>query len=93
MDKRSTLMIIAGLALLPGCVAIYPEVDQREGQAVTAARTAQTIDPRASGKPRPVSGIDGRAAKETMDRYVDTFKSPPPVMNVINIGGGLNSGQ
>jgi hypothetical protein len=92
MGRKSTVVIVAGLGLLAGCVAIYPEVDQREGQAVAAARAAQTVDPRASGTPRPVSGIDGRAAKESMDRYVDSFKSPPPVTNVINIGGGL-SGQ
>jgi hypothetical protein len=36
-----------------------------------------------------VSGIDGRAAKESIKRYQDSFKEPPPVTNVINIGGGL----
>ena len=93
MGKTSTVIIVAVVGSLAGCVAIYPELDQREGQAVIDAKAAQTIDPRAAGTPRPVSGIDGRAAKETMDRYVDTFKSPPPVTNVINIGGGLSGGQ
>jgi hypothetical protein len=92
MGRKSTIVIVVGSGLLAGCVAIYPEVDQRYGQAVTTAKDAQMVDPRASGTPRPVSGIDGRAAKESMDRYVDSFKSPPPVTNVINIGGGL-SGQ
>jgi hypothetical protein len=27
-----------------------------------------------------------------MDRYVDSFKAPPPTMNVINIGGSLTGG-
>ena len=93
MSRKSTSLIVAGLGLLAGCVAIHPEVDQRHGQAVTAARAAQTFNPQASNYPKPVSGIDGRAAKETMDRYVDSFKSPPPVTNVINIGGGLSGGQ
>jgi hypothetical protein len=89
MGKKITCLIVAGLGLLAGCVAIHPEVDQRYGQAVTAAKDAQTFNPQASSNPKPVSGIDGRAAKETMDRYVDSFKSPPPVTNIINIGGGL----
>jgi len=89
MRKKSTSVIVAGLGLLAGCVAIHPEVDQRYGQAITAARDAQTFNPQASRNPNAVSGIDGRAAKETMDRYVDSFKSPPPTTNVINIGGGL----
>ena len=87
MSKKSIGVIVAGLGLLAGCVSIYPEVDQRHGQAVTAAMDAQVFNPQASRN--AVSGIDGRAAKETMDRYVDSFKSPPPTMNVINIGGAL----
>lgn len=89
MSKKSTSVIVAGLGLLAGCVAIHPEVDQRHGQAVMGARDAQTFNPQAARNPNAVSGIDGMAAKETMDRYVDTFKSPPPTTNVINIGGGL----
>ncbi len=91
---RLSCVIVAGLGLLAGCVSIHPEVDQRYGEAVTAAKDAQTFDPQASRKPKAVPGIDGIAAKEAMDRYVDSFKAPPPTMNVINIGGGLSgSGQ
>lgn len=89
MSKKGTGVIVAGLGLLAGCVSIHPELDQRYGQAVTAARDAQTFNPQASHNPHAVAGIDGRAAKETMDRYVDSFKAPPPTMNVINIGGSL----
>ncbi len=87
MTKKSTGVVVAGLGLLAGCVAIHPQVDQRYGQAVTAARDAQTFNAQASRNPKAVSGIDGMAAKETMDRYVETFKAPPPTMNVINLGG------
>jgi len=89
MSKKSIGVIVAGLGLLAGCVAIHPEVDQRYGQAVTAAKDAQTFNPQAARNPNPVAGIDGRAAKESMDRYVDSFKSPPTTTSVINIGGGL----
>ena len=93
MNKIRTGVMVAALGLLAGCVAIHPEVDQRYGEAITAARAAQTLDAQASRKPRPVTGVEGLAAKETIDRYVNTFKSPPPTANVINIGGGLNAGQ
>ena len=36
--------------------------------------------------------MDGLAAHQTMQRYQQSFKSPPPVVNVINIGGGIGGG-
>ena len=35
--------------------------------------------------------MDGKAARETMMRYQDSFKEPPPAVNVINIGGAIGS--
>lgn len=87
--NKVTTVVIAAFSLLAGCVSIYPEVDQHHGEAVTAARRAQTFDHQAGRTPANGSGIDGQAARETMDRYVNSFKAPPPVTNVINIGGGL----
>ena len=52
------------------------------------ARAAQTINPSASLNKDPVSGVDGQAAKEAMGRYHDSFKTPPPTFNVINVTGG-----
>ena len=89
MSKKITGVIVAGLGLLAGCVSIHPEVDQRHGQAVTAARDAQMFNPQASQNPNAVAGIDGKAAKETMDRYLESFKSPPPPITVISVGGSL----
>jgi hypothetical protein len=37
--------------------------------------------------------MDGTAARETMTLYKGSFKSPPPAVNVINIGGQLGSGS
>lgn len=91
MSGKRVSVMIAAFGLLAGCVAIYPEVDQQYGYAVTAAREAQTFNPQAGRSARVVSGIDGLAAKATVDRYVESFKSPPPVANVLNIGGGLTS--
>ncbi|ATQ73899.1 hypothetical protein CR152_04735 [Massilia violaceinigra] len=74
------------LAMLAGCAAA-PRYDARFGDAVREARSAMTIDPQAGATPDPVAGIDGQAARDAMTRYQDSFKAPPPVVNVINIGG------
>jgi hypothetical protein len=92
MRNKKLIVSLAALGLLSGCVSIYPEVDERHGDAVRAATRAQILNPQGSGNAAIAPGIDGRAAKETMDRYVDSFKAPPPNVNVINIGGSL-SGQ
>ena len=76
----------AVLAVLLGC-STTPNYDARFGDAVRQARIAMTIHPNASANPDPVAGIDGQAAREGLIRYQDSFKAPPPVINVINIGG------
>ena len=46
-----------------------------------------TLNPRGAANPDPVAGLDGQAARAALERYQDSFKAPPPVINVINIGG------
>ena len=78
----------AVLAVLAGCAAsTTPNYDARFGDAVRQARAAMTIDPRRAANPDPVAGLDGQAARTAFERYQDSFKAPPPVVNVINIGG------
>lgn len=86
------LLAVAALTLA-GCASTTPNLDARFGQSVLAARAQQTINPGASANTDPVSGVDGPAARESMTRYHDSFKTPPPTFNVINIGGGIASGQ
>ena len=74
--------------MLAGCAAsTTPNYDARFGDAVRQARAAMTIDPRRAANPDPVAGLDGQAARTAFERYQDSFKAPPPVVNVINIGG------
>jgi hypothetical protein len=80
------LTCCAVLAVLAGC-STTPHYDARFGDAVRQAKSAMTINPKASTNPDPAAGIDGQAASETITRYQDSFKEPPPVVNVINIGG------
>lgn len=95
MNTSLLQTIFVGVALtIAGCASTTPNLDARFGQAVLAARAQQTINPAASLNSDPVSGLDGRAGKEAMGRYHDSFKTPPPSFNVINIGGSIaGSGQ
>lgn len=90
MNSNFLQTLFVGVALtIAGCASTTPNLDARFGQAVLAARAQQTINPAASLNPDPVSGLDGRAAREAMGRYHDSFKTPPPSFNVINIGGSI----
>lgn len=87
------LAIVLPLTLLAGCAtsSVTPNYDAHFGSAVREARLKMTINPDAGRKPDLVLGLDGTAARETIIRYHDTFKTPPPVVNAINIGGRIGS--
>ena len=84
--NRLTALALA--SLLAGCASSpTPNYDARFGDAVRAARQSQTLNPQ--GVAHHVPGLDGKAAQEANGRYQDSFKKPPPVVNVINIGGQI----
>jgi hypothetical protein len=80
------------LGALGGCVNPTPHLDREFGRAVDAAKAQQTINPDASKNADPVAGIEGQAAKDSIERYYDSFKRPPPTFTIIDIGGGLGTG-
>jgi len=89
---RTLVLALANAALLAGCAATStPNYDSRFGDAVRQARQLQTLNPRPSTA--SVSGMDGTAAAEAATRYVDSFRKPDPVVNVINIGGQIGGGR
>ncbi len=91
MNKSLALVL---LAMLGGCaVSPTPNYDARFGDAVRSARQQMTLNPNAGATAGPVVGMDGRAGRETVIRYQDSFKAPPAVVNVINIGGAVGSSQ
>jgi uncharacterized protein YceK len=89
MMNKITLTLTLGL--LSGCASVTPNYDAKFGEAVRAAQLKQTINPDAGNTPQDMAGIDGKAAQETMLLYKSTFQAPPPVVNVINIGGSVGS--
>jgi hypothetical protein len=81
------------LVLICGCASPpAPRYDARFGDAVRQARQMMIINPNA-GATTPLVGMDGKAAAEALGRYQDAFKAPPPVVNVINIGGAVGGGK
>ena len=89
MPRRFALKLLAGAAvcLLSACVPTTPQWDANFGNSVRTAVAQQILNPEASQNPDPVSGMDGRAAREAIVRYQKSFKEPPPQPNVFTIGG------
>ncbi|MGJ7917962.1 hypothetical protein ACI48D_21080 [Massilia sp. LXY-6] len=82
--------MLCSFVLMAGCAqTVTPNYDIRFGDAVREARLAMTIDPSAGQRGGEVKGIDGRAAQEGIKLYQESFRQPPPVTNVINIGGAI----
>ena len=90
MNKLAIALL---LGLIAGCASVTPNYDAKFGDAVREAKLKMTINPDAGQNPDQVAGMDGKAGRETIILYQDTFKAPPPVVNVINIGGGLGGGK
>lgn len=83
-------LVVAGCAMpARNDGAQQSEVDTRFGDAVRQARAQQTLYPDARSTD-PVAGIDGVAARNTIERYQKGFEQPPPTFNILGIGGGAS---
>lgn len=94
--KRVTSAACLAVLLVSGCmesrIGGRTPTDAAFGQAVRAAQVRQTLNPAASSNPAAPEGLDGPAAKGTIDRYQKSFESPPAPVNVytIGVGGGAS---
>ena len=89
MNKLAIAVLVG---LMGGCATVTPNYDTTFGDTVRQAKLKMTINPGAGRIPDEVAGMDGIATRNTIILYQDTFKAPPPVVNVINIGGNVGSG-
>ena len=81
------------LPLLGACAAATPAFDSQFGESVRQAAALQTLNPAAGRDGDPVAGIDGRAGRSAIERYQESFRTPPPTFEVFNIGGGVSAGS
>ncbi len=68
---------LLAVGVLAGCTATTtPRYDEKFGEAANMAKAQQVINPDASQSRNPVKGIDGQAAKSSMDNYHKAYESP-----------------
>ena len=91
MNNNTAITLL--LTLLAGCSSVTPHYDAKFGNAVREAKLKMTINPDAGKNPDQVTGMDGKSARETILLYQNTYKAPPPAVNVINIGGSIGGGS
>ncbi len=83
MSNPKLLFVGLAAATLCACASSTPYLDSRFGDTVNTAKALQTINPEASRNRDPVAGLDGNAAKESIDRYQESFKEPPHTFDVL----------
>lgn len=76
------------MGFLAGCASpTTPLLDASFGQAVRATRQAQTQQPAPPESALSGQGMDGKAAVNLIERYQDSFKTPPKTFEIFNSGG------
>ena len=67
---------------------LTPQLDCRFGDAVNMAVARQVIDKDAATKNagKNAAGMDGASAKEAIDRYHKSFRTPEPATSAFTIG-------
>ena len=92
MTANKTKMVIGALGALTlcACASTTPQADSRFGHAVNQAKLQQTLNPGPASTTIP-SGMGGTPARESIERYHETFKAPPTTFEVI-FGSGVSSG-
>jgi hypothetical protein len=78
MNTRISSMAaaLAAVSALAGCAQSSPRFDASFGASVRATMVAQVADPAAAGNTNPVTGIDGRAAAGSQQRYESSYGRP-----------------
>jgi hypothetical protein len=91
-----TLKLMVGAltaATLYACASATPRLDANLGHAVNTAKLQQTLNPDAGTNRDPVSGLGGTPARETIERYHESFRAPPPTFEIIFGGGSAGGGN
>ena len=79
------------ISVLTACAVPAQRYEAEFGNATRATLRAQFVEPDAGNNPNPVTGLDGRAARDTINNYQKSFAEPKPTENGFNIGVGNKS--
>lgn len=82
--NRTTITLVFAVAALGGCASPTPYYDSKQGLAVHEAKQKQILHPDASRNTDPVAGLDGPSARETVDRYQNSFKAPERTFEIFS---------
>lgn len=91
LSRLNQLSIFGAIALGMTACSPYWNAMPGYGEAVNGAIMAQAKNPDApNGNPKSVAGLDGPAAKNSVDSYQKSFiRTPPPATG----GGTLTGGS
>jgi hypothetical protein len=89
MRKEGCFLLIGLVAMFlisTGCAG-PSRVEMDYGTSFKLAKFNQILNPEAEKNLEPVSGFDGPAAKNTIDKYQKDFEKPaPPPTYVLGVG-------
>ena len=86
MPRHSIPSFVVLLLVGAGACAPSPtKLDPAFGQSVAEFRNAQILNPSAQGSVEPVEGLQGVAAKNTINQYEKTFNKKPGTSQKIGV--------
>jgi starvation-inducible outer membrane lipoprotein len=84
---------LGALCLLTACASPLAQWEAQQGDSLRAFRAAQLLDPQAAARHGDkLTAQDGKAAIETADRYVNSYREPPP-QNIFVVGPAVTGGK
>lgn len=89
MSKKNLMPLAVILACTAAaCAPASPVFDQQFGGSARTLKAQQVRNPNApvANRDKLPDGIDGRAAREGIERYQSSFGKPPPSNNTFTIG-------
>lgn len=86
------LAALCMLAILSGCAHDYA-TEASFGRSVSEAVARQSLNPNGTIQDGVTPGMDGFAAKASIDRYQAGFERPAGMGNVLAIGVGQSAGS
>lgn len=83
-------ILLVSATMLAGCAATTPTFDAAFGQGIRQLMAQQIRHPDApeANRDRAADGLDGRTARETMERYVKAAGEPTRAAPTFQLGSG-----